>query len=232
MKFFFPLFLFAILAISVQSCSGDVDATFTLKGDNKTEASSSESVTGGTPTSIKMNMFALWLCSDAGCSTDCVLVQDNGSTPVQHDLATGPTLFSGSPADGDYNCMIIKAYDTMNFVPDAVAETTHGSTCTEGTEYTFDTYRTESGEGDDLWTTYPDGSDITPTGTVATPGNDIVYYFVSTDTTAVTAHTHQTLTLSNAITVPGTGTFYVDFTDQISTNGGYCWLEQPTMGVY
>ena len=226
MKKNFLTLMFLGTVFFMQSCGS---SSFTLKGSDKAEASSSNLATGGSPTAIKMNMFALWLCINAAC-TDCILVQDNGATPVEHDLANNPTLFSGSPADGTYNCMVMKAYDTMNFVADAEAETIHGTTCTEGTEYTFDTYREASGDSD-LWTTYPDHSTITATGTVANPGSDIVYYFVSTTPSAVIANTHQTLTLSNPIVVPGDEIFYADFTDQISTNDGHCWLETPTMGI-
>src|SRR6185436_17647901 len=131
----------------------------------------------GSPTEFKITLYKIYISENADCS-DPVLLTNYGSSGEQFDLFTNPTLFSGSPADGTYHCMILEFNDVMKFKADDEAVTAHAGCEDTDTEYSFDVYR--DGEPDDgLWLDI-DGNAIDATGTPADPSNDHAFAYAST----------------------------------------------------
>ena len=234
-----------LLLASCGDDSADTEATFTLKGSASAAAtawyqpaidallSRAHAAPEGSPTSTTLSIYSVWLSPNTDC-TSPVLVDDNGATPVEHDLFMAPDLISGSPADGVYNCMILEMDDTLMFQADATAVAAHAGCVDTTTEYTFDIYR--DGESDDgQWIDTAEAL-IDATGTVAAPGTDKVAIFITTDEAALTAlpngpHENQMVMLTSTITVPTSVTLFWDFTDTVDENGGQCWLEGAEVGV-
>ena len=221
------------------------EATFTLKGSASAAAtawyqpaidallSRAHAAPEGSPTSTTLSIYSVWLSPNTDC-TSPVLVDDNGATPVEHELFAAPDLISGSPADGVYNCMILEMDDTLMFQADTTAVAAHAGCVDTTTEYTFDIYR--DGESDDGQWIDTAGALINATGSVTTPGTDKVAIFITTDKATLSAlpngpHENQMVTLTNAITVPTTVTLFWDFTDTVDENDGQCWLEGADVGV-
>ena len=257
----FAIALTLSLGILVAGCGSD-DAegtadTFTIKGavgaatptaliafgspsgSNKIGSLSASCPTcSGSPTSFKMTLYQAWISTNADCSSP-VLVQDHGAAGSEVDLSTSPTLFSGTPPDGNYPCLIIVASDNLKYRVDAVAVAAHPGCADTTTEYTHDVYR--EGESDDGAWIDLNGNSIDATGSKAAPGDDKATFFATTDTTTVvagpgstSAHTNQTVLLTSALVVPGTVVLRQDFTDGItnSSDGGmdFCVLEDGSMG--
>lgn len=178
----------------------------------------------GIPSNVRVKMYAVYLSLSADCSSP-VLVQDYGAGIVKN-LTNGETLFTGSPPDGSYKCMIMKISDQITF---NIAQTDvtwwqanySGSACSSATtDYVFDAYR------DDGSTTTPwvdlSGVAVAAHGTNAAPVEDVMYMFLTTspvDAKANGVDVYMTgqaiqMTLAAGVTgvpVPGTGTFYYDF---------------------
>jgi hypothetical protein len=173
---------------------------------------------------VNFDFYALYMSTSTDCSNP-VLVTNNGATPVSKDMAaSGTTLFTGNPPDGTYKCIAIKMHDVITFRPDAFSAAAAGSQCNTATSYTFDIYRTNSG---DSWKDI-NGAGITATGDGVTMGADQVFVFASTDAAALAAgsiapHSNQTVSLSSALTVPGNTTFFSNFADQVTVT--------PTCGL-
>ncbi len=233
------------IALTLIHCSSnnatnsDTTSSFTLYGSSTAAQSlfrtslpspmEGATVYPGSPTELTMQIYAIWISANTDCSSP-VLVQDYGSTPVSKDMVANPVLFTGSPASGTYQCLIIKIRDTFSFKPDTTAESNvPGGVCEAGVAHEMDIYR--DGEPDDGQWTDLDGIAIDGTGSMTTAGNDTVYIFASTDSTAVTTR-YPAIALSSALVVPGATTFYITFEDQFSVawQGGDCWVEAPTMG--
>lgn len=187
----------------------------------------------GSPTSVKIKLYAAYASTSAACTSPVTLV-DNGSTPVEHDFATAPIIASGDPGAGTYNCLILKMSDNIKFKADATAVAAWSPDCgNTSTEHTFDIYR-DGGADDGTWKD-KDGNAIDATGTVTSPGADIVYVYATTNTASATGgalgvSANQTLQLNGALTVPGRTTYYFDATNGIQTNSNKCWIENVTMG--
>lgn len=185
----------------------------------------------GSPTSIKMKFYGLALSQNEDCS-DPEVVFDIRTAPQTYDLVAGPTLFSGSLAAGTYKCVVMRISDNIKFKVDAAAVAAWPVSCPNTTtEYTHDIYRTDNGGS--VWKDV-EGATITATGSIGTPGEDIVEVFASTSPTSIpagTAHVDQTLSLSGAFTVPGSTTFFADFNNGINENTGHCVLEDGGFGV-
>ena len=64
----------------------------------------------------------------------------SNATATEVDFLARPTLGSGNPPDGTYQCVIIKMSDLIKFTPSATA-----GLCTAGTQYTADICRTDNG---------------------------------------------------------------------------------------
>lgn len=220
-------FLLALLGgLFIFSCNDP--STLTIYGSSSVASLSDEGQeTAGSPTSMKLSLYAAWVCRDSAC-TDCTQVTDNGNSPVEKNtFGENPIFFEGNPADGTYECIVMKISDAMKFIPDDEAVEAFPEYCSTEVEYTYDIYR--AGESDsNLWKDN-EGKIIPATGTPDDPSAVPVYIFVSTDPTSVDAHPHQTITLASPLVVPGQATFVVDFTDQVSSALEHCWLETPTM---
>jgi hypothetical protein len=230
--------LISLVLMSLLGCAKDdsttaaATTTFRLKGSASATASKPGEgldtlAASGSPTYVAVKILGIWLSENTDCS-DPVLVKENSAADYV-DMTENPTLIEGSPADGTYNCLIVKQSDNIRFKADQTAVDAHAGCADTDTTYTFDTAR----EGSTLVDL--DGTVTNATGTAATPGEDTQYVFITTDPTALSSpYSDHGMTLTSALEVPGNLTLYVDFTDQISNNtddgGNYCWVEQPAVG--
>jgi hypothetical protein len=170
----------------------------------------------GDPASLTIGMYGLWISTHDDCSSP-MLVDDNGTTAVDKDLAVNPVLFTGNPPDGSYRCVMIKMSDVLRMVPDS----SFGS-CVAGTEYSGDIYR----EGQSDWKDV-NGNTIIGTGTDSLPVDDHVTIFMTRDTTAAIARgisTNQTIALGSDLVVPTASTFYWNGTGSVVSGGGQCGI--------
>lgn len=221
----------------------------TLSGMGRSAATS---LINGTPSSVKIKAYKIYLAENADCSNP-VLVADNSATADYVDLMSRPTLFSASSvAPGTYNCMIVKMSDILKFTPDAVAEEASSGVCTAGQEYTYDIVKVETPPESlyDIET----GETIPGAGTFGVPVEQTVFLFGTTDCTTMdekgtcstpnsvttanpSVHYHQMFKSANPIVITaGQSTeaeLVFDFTDRGSVVDAdstyYCWLEGPTM---
>jgi hypothetical protein len=232
--------IMSLIGFLILSSCGAGGASFTVYGSSTSPSASvnralvtSQPAFLGTPTKLVMSVYALWLSPNTDCS-DAVEVENYGDTPEDFDLIDSPTLFSGTPTPGTYQCLIMKISDNITFRSDATGVADNPSCVSTTTDHVFDIYRDDSGD-DGTWIDI-DGNTIAATGAVGDPGDDIVYIFGSTtpaDLVAAGVSVNQLLPLNSALTLPGSATFVFDFTDQVSTNNNtgtdYCWVEGPEM---
>ena len=173
----------------------------------------------GAPSSITIRMYALWISQQADCSAPA-LVQTYGEGGQDKDFVESPVLFSGTPADGTYPCVILKMSDVLRMKP-----ATSFGTCVAGTEYSGDIYR----DGESDWKDV-DLNPIVGHGTDEAPVDDHVTVFLARDTAAVLARgvsTNQLVQLGSDLIVPGQSTFYLDAHEAVQTDGTNCGLEPP-----
>ncbi|HET9066452.1 MAG TPA: hypothetical protein VFN22_11585 [Gemmatimonadales bacterium] len=142
------------------------------------------------------------------------------------DLSTNPEIVrvSGLP-DGSYPCVAMRISDLLQAVP----ASTEGS-CVAGVMFTHDIYRAGNEP-----TPYLDiaGSPITARGTDATPVEDPVWAFLSTDTAAVAARGYspnQIVLLSAQLHVPGSTTFYWDASNGLRPTVSGCDIVAGEVG--
>jgi hypothetical protein len=193
----------------------------------------------GTPTSVQVEMQAIYLSPNDNCSNP-VLVEDKGASAGYQEIMNSPTLFSNTVAPGSYRCMIVKMTDVTTFVPDDVAQTSTGGVCASGTTYYNDGFKTET-PAEIYWNL--DDTTQTGQGTYYTPVPQTQFIFITMDNNAVLTanpqiNPHQIALLTNPITVTAgaetKGQFVFDFTNQFSImndgmgGGNRCWLEGPT----
>lgn len=233
------------LAFALSACGSP---SFTIRGSGSSALTTMSALEGfsapgrgvitafsgaGAPASLTAKLFAAYVSASADCSNP-ILLQDYGATPQAFDVVQNPTLFSGSPANGTYPCLIMKSIDTLSFRADATAVAAHSACVSTDTTHTFDTYR-DGDSTDGLWLTL-DGTSIDATGSTSEPGEDTTYTFFSTDTAAIrttagtTPHAHQRITLSSALVVPGAATLYMDYTNGIGTSNGNCSIVSGSIG--
>jgi hypothetical protein len=195
----------------------------------------------GTPTSVKIKAYRVYLAQNADCSNP-VLVGDKDTTADYQELtgATRPILFSAaSVTPGTYNCLILKVSDVFKFTPDAAAQANSAGVCVAGTEVNFDIHKTETPT--ELWYDLETGGTNIGEGTHAAASEQTVFMFLSTDRDAARAHnpliaSTQGMPLLNPVTITAGQTtksaFVIDPTDRMSvvnigfpTPTPYCWLE-------
>ena len=196
----------------------------------------------GTPTSVKIKAYSVYIAQNADCSSP-VLVGDKGATADYQELmgATKPILFSApSVTAGTYNCIILKISDILKFTPDTEAQTFSGGVCVAGTEVNFDIHKTETPT--ELWYDLDTNATNTGVGTFGASSEQTVFIYASMDPTAVMAHNSliastQILPLLNPITITAGQTvktaFVADPTNRMSvipvnngvTTADFCWLE-------
>lgn len=240
----FKHFVLSVTTLLLMSCSNNTTTSLTVYGSNSATASiiknspmslltldaRAAGLSGSNVSYVNFDFYAFYISTNTDCSNP-VLVADNGTTSVAKNMAAaGTTLFTGSPAAGTYKCIAIKMSDVITFRPDSFSAAASGSQCSTTTDYTFDIYRTNSG---DTWKDI-NGATITATGNGVTMGPDKVFIFASTDSTALAAgaiapHRNQTVALNSSLTVPGSSTFYSSFLNQVSITPE-CGLEGVSFG--
>ncbi len=243
----FGVVLMLVLAMSACVGSGSSDA-LTIYGTTGSTVSASDAATSavkagqwgsqgvGAPTSVKIRLYAVYLGASNDCSdVDLVTpVQDYGADGQEFDLAVEtPEIASGNPAAGEYNCMIMKMSSVISFTPDEIAAGAYSS-CTQQ-EHQFPLARAGDGEYLDLV-----GNAITYESTLLNPVAQTLYIFASTDTTQIPdtrAGVYQRLAMAEALTVPGSSYFIMNFDDRIEEMNNaetgdqpLCTLESPQMG--
>ncbi|MCX6111957.1 MAG: hypothetical protein NTY22_01550 [Proteobacteria bacterium] len=239
MKFFYWI-LPTIICILAACGSSSGGGTYTVKSSTSAVATTVSIGTNeigntfGSPTALKQKFYAAWISPNEDC-TNAVLLQDYGDAGHVVDFYSGEVIFSGSPADGTYKCLISKSSDIQTFIPDAAAEGHWtAAVCSSTTTYTEDIFK-----ADTPIITYlnKDGTTINGQGTYTAPVEQVIYSYITTNPSAIIAkgaHAQQVLTLATPLIVPGQGTLYTDFTGQVSkeTIGAttVCWLEQPVVG--
>ena len=254
-KFYSVLAIFVII-LAISACSSTPSPTFTVKVSSSATETTSKlfnivmPATIGSTTEQKITMYAIWLSTNEDCSAPVKFV-DFGDAGQEFDFNQNPTVYSGSPADGTYKCLITEMSDVMKFKVDDVAVTNWGAACENTTtEYSYDIYR-RADVDTDQWVDI-NGDLITSTGSPAVPGFDKVYTFSSTvacnadsslrcttvKANGVAIHSYQYAPMASPLIAPGQTTLYMDFTDKVHADdfgdclhpAGCCWVEQPAMG--
>ncbi|NOT08281.1 MAG: hypothetical protein HOP28_08745 [Gemmatimonadales bacterium] len=172
----------------------------------------------GGASSLTIRLYALWISPAADCSGP-VLVQQHPAAGTDRDFMQNPVLFQGTPANGSYQCVILKMSDVLRMKPSS----TFGA-CAAGMEYSGDIYR--SGESD--WKDV-NLDPIVGSGTDLNPVDDHVAIFMTRDPAAAIARgisEHQVVTLLSDLIVPGQNTFVMDASHAVLSSGGYCGLEK------
>src|SRR5690349_12663691 len=144
--------------------------------------------------SLKLQVYAVMLSTSPQCTNPVTVFSSPTATEV--DFLAAPTLGSGNPPDGTYNCVVIKMSDLIKFKPSASA-----GLCSAATQYTADVCRTDNNGT----TQAPDavGAPNACNGTDAAPVSDTVYLYLTTNASAGT----------------GGGNTFMQPTGPTSTNG-------------
>lgn len=210
--------------------TGATDATLTVRGSGAaaplgvvgaslqpgTAPSTLADASSGNPSSLTLTVYTLYIGKNADCSS-LQLVQDYGATGQPKDLMVNPVLFSGSPANGAYQCVAFRMSDVIKMKPAA----SFGA-CVAGTEYVGDIYRAGESDWKDV-----DLATIVGHGTDEVPADDHVTIFLARNSAAAQARglsPHQVITLSSDLVVPAQTTFYWDATGTVRSEGGQCGI--------
>lgn len=179
--------------------------------------------------SLKLQVYSVMLSTSPQCTSPVTVF--SSSAPTEVDFLATPTLGSGNPADGSYNCVIIKMLDTIKFKPSA----NDGASCVATTEYTTDVC--QSGES----TLAPDASG---TATACTSGQaDVVYLYLTTARIGSGGghaflqplppnSTSYGVTLSGPLVISGTASskFVVNAAGKVDGSAGSCGMNAPAFG--
>jgi hypothetical protein len=184
--------------------------------------------------SLKLQVYAVMLSTSPQC-TSPVTVFSNAA-PTEVDFLAAPTLGSGSPPDGTYQCVIIKMSDLIKFTPSTTA-----GLCSAGTQYTADVCRSDNGG----MTQAPDaiGAPSACSGTDAAPVSDAVYLYLTTNAAAGTgggntfmpptgATSTNGLNLTAPLVIAGIAKskFVVNATGKVGDDGVSCGMNPPVFG--
>ncbi len=184
--------------------------------------------------SLKLQVYSVMLSTSALCTSPITVF--SSATPTEVDFLSSPTLGSGNPPDGVYNCVIIKMSDIIKFMPSS----TSGS-CTAGTEYVADVCRTDNGGMSQA----PDapGAPNACSGTDPAPVADAVYLYLTTNASAGTGGGNtfmqptaltstNGLTLSAPLVIAGTSMskFIVNATGKVAGDDVTCGMNPPAFG--
>ena len=208
-------------------CGGDDDPTepqtgeLVVRSQSVTDAapvgpsssSAAASRQSGDPTSYVVGFYRFYLAANADCSSPVLLGSNSSIRSL--DLLTNPVLFTVSGTPGSYECIVMSISDVFSFVP-----ATSFGPCTAGTTYQVDTYY--DGETDFVDV---DGNPITGSGDDASPVDNQVDVFFSTNPAAVIARGYspnQVVPLENGPTIPGAATFVYDVRGQVIDENGEC----------
>ena len=183
--------------------------------------------------SVKLSVYSVMLSTSPLCSSPVTVFSN--PTPVDVDFLSGPTLGKGNPADGTYNCVIIKMKDLIRFKPSGSA-----GSCVAGNEYTIDVCRSEnsgtSGAPDST------GAPTACTGTDSAPAADTVYLYLTTNSSAgsvgntfsqpTSTASGNGLNLTAPLVISGNAKskFVVNATGKVDGAHGPCGMEPPIFG--
>lgn len=216
------------ICVSCSDSSSNSNSNFTIYSSNSSVSTLIlPRALSGSPTSLILQIYALYISPNADC-TNAVRILNNGNTPQPVDVYAANTLFSGVVTANTYNCIAIEMSDVISYRVDATAVTDHSECVSTSTTHTGDLYR--DGESDDgLWKNTI-GTGIDATGSFSSPSADRIFTFATTSTSAAISgslglHPNQLLDLTSPLVVPGSATFFADFTDGIEGNGGVCAIE-------
>jgi len=173
----------------------------------------------GSPSSVKIRMYALWISTHSDCSAP-LLVQTYGTAGEDKDFMQDPVLFAGEPAAGGYQCVMFKMSDVLRMTP----ATSFGA-CVAGTEYAGDIYR----DGESDWKDV-DLNVVVGHGTDVAPVDDHVTIFFTRDTALARARgisSNQLVLLESDLIVPAQSTFYMNGHNAVQTDGVDCGFEKP-----
>lgn len=182
--------------------------------------------------SLKLKVYSVMASTSALCTNPVTIFSKDSPTEV--DFISAPTLGSGNPADGTYQCIIIKMSDNIKFVPSSSS-----GSCVAGTEYVLDVCRSDNSGS----TAAPDSSTTTScTGTSSSPASDAVYLYLTTNSTAGSGgdtfrqpdSTSSTrgLNLTSPLIVSGSTTskFVVNATGKVDGSQASCEMNPPVFG--
>ncbi len=184
--------------------------------------------------SLKLQVYSVMLSTSALCTSPVTVF--SSATPTEVDFLNAPTLGSGNPPDGTYNCVVIKMSDLIKFTPK-----TSAGLCSATTQYTADVCRTDNSGT----TQAPDavGAPTACTGTDAAPVSDPVYLYLTTNASAGTgggstfmqpasASSTNGLHLTAPLVIAGTATskFIVNATGKVGDDGVSCGMNPPVFG--
>ena len=130
--------------------------------------------------SLKLKVYSVMMSTSPLCTSPITIFSN--TVPTEVDFLATPTLGSGNPPDGTYNCIIIKMADIIKFKP-----STSSTWCIAGTEYSSDVCRSDNSGTSRA----PDASGAATAcaGTDASPVSDIVYLYLTTNASAGSGNT-------------------------------------------
>lgn len=182
--------------------------------------------------SLKLQVYSVMLSTSPLCTSPVTVF--SSVAPTEVNFLAAPTLGSGNPPDGTYQCVIIKMSDLIKFTPSAT-----GGSCTAGIEYTADVCRTDNGGT----TQAPDtGVPTACTGTDPAPVSDAVHLYLTTNSTAgsggqtfmqptgTTSTNGLNLTAPLIISGSASSKFIVNATGAVSGADTTCGMNPPIFG--
>ena len=183
--------------------------------------------------SLKLQVYAVMLSTSPQCTSPITVFSNTAPTEV--DFLAAPTLGTGSPPDGTYECVIIKMSDLIKFTPSATA-----GLCNAGTQYIADVCRSDNGG----MTQAPDavGAPSACNGTDAAPMSDAVYLYLTTNPSAGSggntfmqptgAGSTNGLNLTSPLVIAGIAKskFVVNATGKVGDDGVSCGMNPPVFG--
>ncbi len=183
--------------------------------------------------SLKLQVYSVMLSTSPLCTSPVTVI--SSATPTEVDFLATPTLGSGNPPDGTYNCVIIKMSDLIKFTTSASA-----GLCTIGTQYTADVCRVDNGG----MTRSPDagGAPVFCSGTDAAPVSDALYLYLTTNAsagsggntfmppTAPTSTNGLNLTAPLVVAGAAKSKFVVDAHGKVGDDGVSCGMNPPVFG--
>jgi hypothetical protein len=184
--------------------------------------------------SLKLQVYSVMLSTSPQCTSPITVF--SSAAPTEVDFLAAPTLGSGKPPDGTYQCVIIRMSDLIKFTP----STTSGL-CNAGTQYTADVCRSDNGGT----TQAPDaaGAPSACSGTDAAPLADAVYLYLTTNASAGSGggstfmqpsgpSSANGLNLTAPLVIAGTAKskFIVNATGKVGDDGVSCGMNPPVFG--
>jgi hypothetical protein len=187
--------------------------------------------------SLKLQVYSVMMSTSSLCTSPITVF--SSTSPTEVDFLATPTLGSGNPPDGTYNCIIIKMSDNIKYTP-----ITSSGSCIAATEYVSDICRADNSSS----TLAPDagGSPTLCHGTTnpnpESPVVDIVYLYLTTNSSAGTdgntflqppdASSGHGLRLTTPLVISGTARskFVVNATGKVDDTATPCGMNPPIFG--